>query len=103
MGSRRGAFAAAVGLVVLAALGMRAQDAIELRPNTMSADRMAPTANLRVNSDLVLIPVSVCDPFDRPVTGLEKQHFRVFDDSVEQTVTTFAAEDEPVAVGLVFD
>jgi VWFA-related protein len=37
------------------------------------------------------------------VTGLEKEHFRVFDDNVEQTVTAFAQEDAPVAVGLVFD
>jgi VWFA-related protein len=47
--------------------------------------------------------VTVCDPLNRPVTGLEKDHFRVFDDRVEQTVTHFAMDDEPVAVGLVFD
>jgi Ca-activated chloride channel homolog len=47
--------------------------------------------------------VTVCDPLNRPVTGLEKEHFRIFDDKVEQTVTHFAMEDEPLAVGLVFD
>src|ERR1039457_3214939 len=50
-----------------------------------------------------LVPVSVCDPFNRPVTGLEKDHFKLYDDKVEQTVTHFAMDDEPVAVGLVFD
>ena len=51
----------------------------------------------------MLVPVSVCDPQNRPVTGLEKEHFRVFDDHVEQTITHFSMDDEPVAVGLVFD
>ncbi len=56
-----------------------------------------------VDSNLVLVPVTVCDPNNRPVTGLEKEHFRIFDDKVEQVVTHFAMEDEPLAVGLVFD
>jgi VWFA-related protein len=47
--------------------------------------------------------VTVCDPYNRPVTGLEKEHFRILDDKVEQTITHFAMDDEPVAVGLVFD
>jgi VWFA-related protein len=66
-------------------------------------DVKIPTANLRIDSNLVLVPVSVCDAMNRPVTGLEREHFKVFDDKVEQTVTHFAMDDEPLAVGLVFD
>jgi len=73
------------------------------RPVGPSLDVKLPTANLRIDSNLVLVPVSVCDPMNRPVTGLEKEHFRVFDDKVEQTVTHFSMEDEPLSVGLVFD
>ena len=62
-----------------------------------------PSANLRIDTNLVLVPVTVCDPQNRPVTGLEKEHFRVLDDHVEQTITHFSMDDEPVAVGLVFD
>lgn len=40
---------------------------------------------------------------NRPVTGLEKEHFKLFDDHVEQTVTQFGMEDDAVAVGLIFD
>jgi VWFA-related protein len=60
-------------------------------------------ATLRIDTNLVLVPVTVCDPQNRPVTGLEKEHFRVLDDHVEQTITHFSMDDEPVAVGLVFD
>jgi VWFA-related protein len=40
---------------------------------------------------------------NRPVTGLEKENFRVLENNVEQTITHFAMDDEPVAVGLAFD
>ena len=40
---------------------------------------------------------------NRPVTGLEKEHFKLFDNKIEQTITHFAMDDEPVAVGMVFD
>ncbi len=65
--------------------------------------RTEPKATLRVDSNLVLVPVSVTDPNNRPVTGLEPEHFKVFDDHAEQNITHFAMDDEPVAVGLVFD
>ena len=61
------------------------------------------TVNLRVDKNLVLVPVTVCDPSNRPVTGLEKEHFKILEDRVEQTITHFSMDDEPVAVGLVFD
>jgi len=73
------------------------------KPAAAAPAASLPKSNIRVNSNLVLIPVTVCDPNNKPVTGLEKEHFRIFDDKVEQTITHFAMEDEPLAVGLVFD
>ncbi len=43
------------------------------------------------------------DQREHPVTGLERGNFRVFDDGVERAITSFAMEDEPVALGLIFD
>jgi Ca-activated chloride channel family protein len=94
MTSRRAAL-----LALLAGLG-RAQT-VRKRPPPPKEEK--PTGTIRVDTSLVLIPVTVNDPLNRPVTGLEKENFRVFDDKVEQTVSQFAMEDEPVAVGLVFD
>src|ERR1700677_4854139 len=79
------------------------QTGVGPRAKSQAAQRRAAEARLRVDANLVLVPVSVCDPMNRPVTGLEKEHFKVFDDKVEQTVTHFAMDDEPVDVGLVFD
>jgi VWFA-related protein len=51
----------------------------------------------------VLIPVTVVDQQDSLITGLEKEHFRLYDDDKEQAITHFAMDDAPVSVGLVFD
>src|SRR5579884_1373503 len=61
------------------------------------------TPNIRVDKQLVLINVTVTDPLNRFVTGLEKEHFRLFEDKVEQQIVQFSAEDAPLSVGLVFD
>jgi len=52
---------------------------------------------------VVQIPVTVTDPLNRFVTGLEKEHFRVFEDKIEQQISYFASEDAPLSIGLVFD
>src|SRR6185437_3040711 len=44
----------------------------------------AHSANIKVDKTLVLVNVTVTDPLNRFVTGLEKEHFRVFEDKVEQ-------------------
>jgi len=95
----RGALALACGL----ALAAQGQVAVQPRPKAASRQQILAHSDLRVDSNLVLVPVTVCDPMNRPVTGLEKTHFKVFDNKVEQTVTQFAMDDEPLAVGLVFD
>jgi len=91
------------GLLLMAALALYGQVSVQPRPKPPASEPAQPKATLRSDTNLVLVPVSVCDPYNRPVTGLEKEHFKIFDDKVEQTVTHFAMDDEPVAVGLVFD
>jgi Ca-activated chloride channel homolog len=90
-------------LVLLAPLLLRAQVTIQPRPKPAPPEEKKPKANIRVDTNLVLVPVTVCNPYNQPVTGLEKEHFKIFDDKVEQTITQFSMDDEPVAVGLVFD
>jgi Ca-activated chloride channel family protein len=40
---------------------------------------------------------------DQPVTGLSPDAFRLFEDDIEQRITTFSMEDGPVSVGFIFD
>jgi VWFA-related protein len=78
---------------------------VSIEPRTQRADRTEPRprANIRVDSTLVLIPVTVTDPLNRFVTGLEKENFRLFEDKLEQEVLQFSAEDVPLSIGIVFD
>jgi Ca-activated chloride channel family protein len=61
------------------------------------------TLPIQVDVNLVLLNVTVTDPYDRTVTGLEPSNFQVFDEKVEQQIISFSTEDAPIAVGLVFD
>jgi len=62
-----------------------------------------PRANIRVDTTLVLIPVSVLDPIGRYIISLEKENFKIFEDKVEQEITQFSDEDAPLSLGIVFD
>src|SRR5579863_8098281 len=75
------------------------QVAIQPKQRAEAKGPAMPSANLRVDTNLVLVPTTVNDDFNRPVTGLEKEDFRLFEDKVEQTITSFSSEDEPIALG----
>jgi Ca-activated chloride channel family protein len=58
---------------------------------------------IKVDVDLALVNVTVTDPLNRLVTGLERENFRVFEDGTEQEVVSMSSEDVPVSIGLIFD
>jgi len=60
-------------------------------------------APLRVDVKLVQVPVTVTDPMNRIVTGLERENFAVTDNNVPQTIRYFSSEDAPITIGVVFD
>jgi len=91
------------GLALYLAAMLPGQVKIEPRPRPAPKEEPSRGANIRVDTTLILVPVSVNDPLNRPVSGLERENFRVFEDKVEQKIVQFAMDDEPVAVGLVFD
>ena len=58
---------------------------------------------IRVDVNLVLVPVTVTDPLNRLVTGLERQDFFVYENNALQKIKSFSAEDAPVSIGIIFD
>jgi Ca-activated chloride channel family protein len=62
-----------------------------------------PGQSLKMDVDMALVNVTVTDPYNRLVTGLEAENFRVFEDNVEQEVVNFSSEDVPISIGVVFD
>jgi Ca-activated chloride channel homolog len=57
----------------------------------------------RVGVETVFLKVSVSDPLNRYVTGLEKENFKIFEDKVEQSIAHFSQEAAAVSVGIIFD
>ena len=83
---------AAVCLFVLLAIasGVRAQDP-------------QPVEILRIDSNLVSVPVIVSDRENRYLPGLKVNDFRLYDNSSEQQIVFFDAAEEPLNVALLLD
>ena len=58
---------------------------------------------IRVNSNLVILPVTVKDRNGNLVPELQKQEFRLFDDQVEQSIDVFTAEAFPLSLVVLID
>ena len=84
---------------------------IEKPKDPPKPDLMASTTNglsahvrpLKVNVDLVLVPVTITDPMNRLVTGLDKENFQLYEGNQAQEIRTFSSEDAPVSLGVIFD
>jgi len=57
----------------------------------------------KVRVETVFVNVSVTDPLNRCVVGLEKDSFKVYDEKVEQNITHFVQKAAPISVGILFD
>jgi Ca-activated chloride channel family protein len=58
---------------------------------------------IRVDTELVDIPVVVTDRTGKPVLNLKKKNFNVFEDGKLQQITDFAATSAPFEVALLLD
>jgi VWFA-related protein len=58
---------------------------------------------ISVNSELVVLPVTVKNQFGELVADLEQADFRIFDDNVEQSVDLFTAEAFPLSLVVLID
>jgi len=56
-----------------------------------------------VSVDLVVMYTSVFDKNGHFVAGLQKDNFKLFEDGIQQSLTSFAQEDVPVSMGILMD
>jgi len=71
-------------------------------PNEATAESFSKPL-LKKEVDLVLVPVTVTDPMNRLVTGLEKENFKLSEGGDQQEIRHFSSEDAPISVGVIFD
>ncbi len=94
-----------LALAVCALLGLPAVAQVTgpetpIRPSEQAGPTGKP---IQVDVQLALVNVTVTDPYDRLVTGLEKDNFHVFEDGVPQEIVNFSSEDVPISIGIVLD
>jgi len=105
---------AAAGLLLASATAAARMLADEEVPSAAQPDSRRPaqvlvkpeqihTTPIQVDVNLVVVNVTVTDPYDRIVTGLDQDNFQIYDEKVEQQIATFSTEDAPISVGLIFD
>jgi Ca-activated chloride channel homolog len=72
--------------------------------NDISGPSLTPRIRpLKVDVDLVLVPVTITDPMNRLVTGLEKENFELYEGNSKEQIKSFSSEDAPVSLGVIFD
>lgn len=81
---------------------------LSVQPRTKTASDKNPVlegrqGNIRINTTLVQVNLTVTDPLNRFVTGLTKEYFQAFEDKVEQEIAQFSNEDAPISICVVFD
>src|SRR5437588_566376 len=69
-------------------------------PNSAEIDE---GSTLKINADLVTLNVRVIDRNNRPINGIGKNEFKIYEDGVPQRVFSFTQEEVPVIYGLAVD
>lgn len=76
-----------------------APERTHLRQETVRAG----VARLRTAVNLVLVPVTVTDPLQHPVDGLQRQNFRLYENGIQQNISEFFRQESPISIGIIFD
>lgn len=61
------------------------------------------TGRVRTTADFVLVPTTVMDAMNRPVTDLVEGDFALFEDGILQRIQYFSKEDQPISIGILLD
>ena len=102
-----------IGLLVCTAYGQSVDDVHivpQVKPKqrnsaeekTLIEGRSRP-GPLRVDVNLVLVPVNVSDSQNRPVVNLRKEAFALYDDDRLQQIQYFSEEQEPLSIAMLVD
>lgn len=84
----------------------------EDEPNTTNIERIAAPVEaaaaddgdvIKVETEIVSVPVKISDRKGRFIGGLTKENFQIFEDGVPQEIEYFSNEQQPFTVALVLD
>jgi Ca-activated chloride channel family protein len=73
------------------------------KDDLLSASVSTGTPFIKKDVNIVLVPVTITDPMNRLVTGLDKENFQVYEGKDAQEIKHFSSEDAPISLGVIFD
>jgi len=73
----------------------------EARGERQSQDTAS--GSIKIPTEMVQLDVKVTDQEGRPIPGLTRNDFVVYEDKVSQSIESVSSEDAPVSMGLVID
>src|SRR5947207_1808062 len=91
-------FIAVISVMVPALMLARA--GLSQKPQANSANK---EQTLKIDVDLTLVNATVTDALNRYVSGLEQEHFQIWEDKFEQKIEYFSSEDVAMSLGMIFD
>lgn len=71
--------------------------------HAQNRQKTSTSSAIKVDVNLVLVPVTVTDSQNRFVEGLQAEHFQVWEDKIEQKIEYLSSENTPLSLALVFD
>jgi len=77
--------------------------ALLLAAGAASVARVPQPEPLRVNVSVVTVGVRVIDVKGLEVPNLSADHFRVYEDGIEQQIALFSNEEQPISLGILLD
>lgn len=108
---RAGVFFLGFAIFATAAFAQTSIDDVHIAPRERGITEAPPSAPhlpsgialIRSNAELVTVPVTITDAMNRPVTGLERDNFQLFENKQPQEIKNFSSEDTPVSIGILMD
>ena len=98
-----------LGLLLSSAVFAQNNDPVQVVPLEKASagrDQLGLTLHtrpLRIDVNMVLVPVTAIDAMNHPVTSLEQQSFMLFEGEQRQRIEFFAHEDGPISLGVLLD
>ena len=75
----------------------------EQKPATQPAPQPTTQGKINITTSTVVVPVTVKDKTGNMVAGLRRDDFRVFEDRIEQKITTLNADAFPLSLVVLID
>lgn len=75
----------------------------DIVPGSGGIDIYSPSKPFRISVDLVLVPVTVTDLKQHPITTLAAKDFALYEDEKPQSIRYFSVEAEPMSIAVLFD